>query len=525
MSLTQLVSVAAKTRGSGLRCSRLRPGSDTRGMAPPHILADRYELGALLGRGGMGSVYTAQDLVLGRQVAVKVLDVAQVPDEAVQRFRREARILASLSHPHIVTVFDFGADDATAWLVMELLAGPDLSQWLTEQTLMPVPLVLTLAQQVASALAQAHAAGIVHRDVKPANVMLAADGHCKLLDLGIARLVGATDTHAALTQTGMILGSVPFLAPEVISGRPSGPAGDLYGLGAVLFALLTGRPPFQGDTLTATLAQHLHASVTPPSTERSGVSVELDALVAALLAKQPQDRPTAQQAADWLERLADGEPAAAAALATRPGATEALTVTPAVTRLLTVPMRIDPPPSPIVPPGPAPRPARPGWAPTRTTLTVAAVVVAVMVLLLARSCTSPTSSPTAPTSLTATRQSAAPPGSASPPASNPPPTPAKPTSLDGALQALQTAVTSAANSGTLATPDARDLQQLIDDLRQALADGKTKDLAGKLADFTRRLQDVQHQGHLSPQAYHQILAAVQAVQAVQATSGGQQEGD
>jgi len=443
----------------------------------------------------------------------------------VQRFRREARILASLSHPHIVTVFDFGADDATAWLVMELLAGPDLSQWLTEQGVMPVPLALTLAQQVASALAEAHAAGIVHRDVKPANVMLAADGHCKLLDLGIARLVGATDTQAALTQTGMILGSVPFLAPEVISGLPSGPAGDLYGLGGVLFTLLTGRPPFQGDTLTATLAQHLHASVAPPSNERSGVSVELDALVAALLAKQPQDRPTAQQASDWLARLADREPAAATAQRPGPGATERLEVTPDVTRLLTVPIPTDPPPSPIVPPGPAPRPARPGWAPTRTNLTVAAVVLAVLVLLLARSCISSTSTPTAPSPLTTTRQPAGPSGSASPPATKPPATAAKPTSLNGALQALQAAVTSAANSGALATRDARDFQQLIDDVRQALADGKTKDLAHKLADFTRRLQDVQHQGNLSPQAYGQILAAVQAVQALQVTSGGQQGGD
>ena len=495
-------------------------------MAPHQILADRYELAALLGRGGMASVYTAQDLVLGRRVAVKVLDVAHVPDEAVQRFRREARILASLSHPHIVTVFDFGADDATAWLVMELLAGPDLSQWLTRQGVMPVPLLLTLAQQVASALAEAHAAGIVHRDVKPANVMLAADGHCKLLDLGIARLVGATDTHAAFTQTGMILGSVPFLAPEVISGRPSGPAADLYGLGGVLFTLLTGRPPFQGDTLTATLAQHLSASVAPPSTERSGVSVELDALVAALLAKQPQDRPTAQQAADWLARLAGGEPAAAAAMATGPdpGATERLEVTPAVTRLLTVPMRIDPPTPPIVPPAPARRPARPRWAPTRTALTVAAVVVALLVLLLARSCTSSTPSPTAPSSLTTTQRSATPPGSANPPASKPPPTPT-PTTFTGALQALQTAVTSAANSGALATADDRDLQQLIDDLRQALADGKTEDLAHKLAEFTGHLQDVQHQGYLSAVAYDQILAAVQAMQALQATSGGQQGGD
>ncbi len=502
-------------------------------MAPHQILADRYELGALLGRGGMGSVYTVQDVVLGRQVAVKVLDVAQVTDYAVQRFRREARILASLSHPHIVTVFDFGADDATAWLVMELIEGPDLSQWLTERGVMPVPLVLTLGQQVASALAEAHAAGIVHRDVKPANVMLAADGHCKLLDLGIARLVGATGTHAALTQAGMILGSVPFLAPEVISGGRSGPAGDLYGLGGVLFTLLAGRPPFQGDTLTATVAQHLRATVAPPSTERSGVSVELDALVAALLAKQPQDRPTAQQAGDWLARLAGGEAAAEAALATGPGrslglglgATERLEVTPHVTRLMPVPMHSEPPPLPIVPPGQAPRPARPGWAPTRTVITVAAVVVVVMVLLLARSCTSSTSSPTASSPLTPTRQSAAPSGSASPPAARPTPPPAKPTSLDGALQTLQAAVTSAANSGTLTSQGARDLQQLIDDLRRALTDGKTKDLTHKLADFTRRLRDVQHQGLLSPEAYDQILVAVQAVQALQVTSGGQQGGD
>lgn len=176
------------------------------------LLAGRYRLGPVLGRGGMGTVYRAHDQLLDRDVAVKLLDVAHAPQSALERFRREAQFLAGLVHPNVVTVFDFGTDDTHAWIVMELLAGPTLQDLVNERGPLPIRDVVRFGRECAAALAAAHAAGITHRDVKPANLMLAADGTCKLLDLGIARLDGAATTQPALTQAGQVLGTVPYLA-------------------------------------------------------------------------------------------------------------------------------------------------------------------------------------------------------------------------------------------------------------------------------------------------------------------------
>ncbi len=186
------------------------------------MLAGRYRLERVLGRGGMGTVYAAHDDVLGRDVAVKVLDLTSADTTAMARFAFEARTLASLQHPHIVAVHDFGTDASTAWLVMPLLPGPDLQTLVNERGPLPLDAVTRYGGQAATALAAAHRAGIVHRDVKPANLMLTADGSVVLLDLGIARLADATATggQGPLTSTGLILGSVPYLAPEVISGAP-----------------------------------------------------------------------------------------------------------------------------------------------------------------------------------------------------------------------------------------------------------------------------------------------------------------
>ena len=271
------------------------------------MLAERYRLGPVLGRGGMGAVHRAHDELLGRDVAVKLLDVEQAPQAAVERFRREAQFLAGLSHPNVVTVFDFGTDDVRAWLVMELLAGPTLQELVNDRGPLPIAQARSYGRQCASALAAAHAAGITHRDVKPANLMLAADGTCKLLDLGIARLDGAATTQPALTQAGTILGTVPYLAPEVITGAAPEPPADLYALGGVLFALLTARPPFDAEDMMAAMAQHVHAPVPRPSSVRVDVPPDLDDLVVALLAKDPAARPSAT---DVIARL-DGTPAAA----------------------------------------------------------------------------------------------------------------------------------------------------------------------------------------------------------------------
>lgn len=283
-------------------------------MTVPTVLDERYELGELLGRGGMGAVYAGRDRTLGRPVAAKILDISGAPGPALERFRREARFLAGLSHPNVVTVFDFGADGQRAWLVMELLPGPALSDLLAERGPLPVRDVARYGRDAAAGLAAAHAAGVVHRDVKPGNLMLAADGRCKLVDLGIARLAGAgAATQAALTDTGTIVGSAPYVAPELISGGVVGPAADLYGLGCVLYTLLAGRPPFAAEVPVATLGQHLHAPAPRIADVRADVPPALDELVAGLLAKAPGDRPAATEVGDRLAALLpvvpDGPPA------------------------------------------------------------------------------------------------------------------------------------------------------------------------------------------------------------------------
>ncbi|HEX3615754.1 MAG TPA: protein kinase, partial [Solirubrobacteraceae bacterium] len=198
------------------------------------VLAERYELLEVLGRGGMGVVYRARDRVLGRVVAVKVLPFDRAQDPvSVARFEREALAVAALSHRNIVAVFDAGSDGDTRFIVMEYLGGRTLAEVLRERGALDVEQAVDVAAQVASALAAAHRAGIVHRDIKPANVMLDEHGHIKVLDFGIARLVSGL----SLTQTAMVIGSAQYLAPELCRGASADARSDIYALGCVLYAL------------------------------------------------------------------------------------------------------------------------------------------------------------------------------------------------------------------------------------------------------------------------------------------------
>ncbi|MEJ8662066.1 serine/threonine-protein kinase [Streptomyces sp. MS1.AVA.4] len=261
------------------------------------LIAGRYRLHDPIGRGAMGEVWRAFDETLGRPVAVKLLLPQDTDPTAASRFRLEAQTAGRLSHPHAVGVFDFGEHEDRLFLVMELVEGDSLARHLTTAGPLPAEQVARIAAQAAAGLAAAHQQGVVHRDIKPANLLLDADGTLKIGDFGIARFVD--DPAAALTRTGQIVGTSLYLAPERALGRPAGPACDVYALGCVLYQLLTGRPPFQADTAVAILHQHLDASPVPPRQLGADIPAAFENYLLALLAKQPEGRPTAQQVADW----------------------------------------------------------------------------------------------------------------------------------------------------------------------------------------------------------------------------------
>ncbi|MER7593004.1 protein kinase [Streptomyces hydrogenans] len=261
------------------------------------LVADRYRLHGCIGRGGMGEVWQATDEVLGRSVAVKLMLAQSTDPSGADRFRLEAQTAARLSHPHVVGVFDFGTWDGKLFLVMELVEGDSLGSTPAHPLVLPAERVAVVAAHAAAGLAAAHRQGVVHRDIKPGNLLMDAEGTVKLADFGIARFVD--DPSAGLTTTGQIVGTGLYLAPERALGKPASPASDVYSLGCVLYQLLTGHPPFRADTATALLYQHIDSAPTPPSRLGVVLTPAFEAYLLSLLAKQPEQRPPAQAIADW----------------------------------------------------------------------------------------------------------------------------------------------------------------------------------------------------------------------------------
>jgi eukaryotic-like serine/threonine-protein kinase len=281
-----------------------------------NVLGGRYALLDVLGTGGMATVWRARDEVLGREVAVKVLNPQHAADAAFRtRFEREARHVASLSHPRLVTVFDSGVDETTPFIVMELVAGRTLRQVLDEAGSLPADDAIAIAVGVCEALDAAHAAGLVHRDIKPANIALSG-GEVKVLDFGIARLEGP----GGGTRTQAVLGTAAYLSPEQALGLPVGPQADLYALGCVLFEMLTGAPPFTADSEVGVAYRQVHDDPGPPSARRPGLPAQLDWITTRLLAKHPADRPPGAAAAR-AGLLAARTPGRTAVLPGRPGQT------------------------------------------------------------------------------------------------------------------------------------------------------------------------------------------------------------
>jgi serine/threonine protein kinase len=259
------------------------------------LVDGRYELTALIGQGGMGQVWTAHDRRLDRQVAVKLLRPGRLPggpdenEELRRRFARECRTTARVDHPGLVTVHDAGADGEDLYLVMQYVRGADLADHLAEHEPYPWPWAVAVAAQLCVVLAAVHAVPVVHRDLKPRNVIVRPDGTLVVLDLGIASVLDADTTR--LTLTGSPLGSPAYMAPEQVMGEAVGPSADLYTLGAVLHELLSGSVPFTAGSALGVLHQHLHDAPVPLRRLRPELPEALEALVLRLLAKDPRDRP------------------------------------------------------------------------------------------------------------------------------------------------------------------------------------------------------------------------------------------
>ena len=490
-------------------------------MAADRRLADRYVLEELVAQGGMGAVWRARDLRLDRPVAVKVLAGEALDDpSAVERFDREARTVARLSHPNIVAIHDFGSDGADSYLVMELVKGRSVADLIALGPL-SVAQAVTIAAQTCDGLAAAHAAGVVHRDVKPANLIVTPAGVVKICDFGIARLQHAVG-QSRLTGSAVAMGSSRYMAPEQVLDQPVDERADLYGLGCTMYAMLTGRPPFPGDNPIAVVEQHVTQAPADVRSRRSGVPADLAELVNALLAKAPADRPAdaktvSARLAAMFGEIADAEPttsnlrlAAIPGAATIPGlrgpataggSRRARWVTPAlllgvpavVAALILVPLlgntgptTADVPPASATPSAtPAPAGSTAAPTPSRTGRPQPAITTNPPVVVVPGPIVTPARSPARTT-------------------------PAAPTDpIVGMRLTIQQQVT----AGHLAPPSANDLYKKVDELAATINEGNGAESTKKLKELRDKLTGLRKDGRLSQAGYDALSAGVDRIAA------------
>src|SRR5918992_205258 len=296
------------------------------------LVDNRYRIVQPLGNGGMAEVYLAHDAILDRDVALKVMSGRYASDEEfVERFKREAQSAAALSHPNIVSIFDRGAsEDGTYYIAMEYLPGGTLKDRIMSRGALPPRTAAAVALQIAEALCAAHERGVIHRDIKPHNILITESGDVKVTDFGIARAASSS----TMTRTGSILGTAHYISPEQAMGEPVGPASDLYSLGIVLYEMLTGEMPYDADTPLGIAMKHVNGRLIPPKEIDPSIPAGINAITVRLLAKDPADRYASDaELIEDLERVAAGlEPANA--------------TTEMMTRLMptTAPTRVGPPP-------------------------------------------------------------------------------------------------------------------------------------------------------------------------------------
>ncbi len=277
----------------------------------PPVFSDRYEMVKHIARGGMAQVYLAKDLLLDRPVALKVLFPELSVDRSfVERFRREAKAAANLTHPNIVSIYDWGQGDSTYYIVMEFVDGPTLSSVLKQGPLEPER-AAGIAASVAAALDFAHRRGVIHRDVKPGNVLIDDRGQVKVADFGIARAIGTSED---LTQTGSVMGTATYFSPEQAQGYPVDPRSDVYSLGVVLYEMATGRAPFKGDNPVSIAYKHVQEPPPRPTSLNPAIPAALEAIMLKAMAKEPAGRyQSAEDMRADLVRFTNGQPVAALA--------------------------------------------------------------------------------------------------------------------------------------------------------------------------------------------------------------------
>lgn len=281
-------------------------------MEQGKILKGRYRIIKKIGSGGMADVYLGYDTVLERNVAIKIMHPQYASDESfVRRFKREAQAAANLNHPNIVAVFDWGAEDSTYFIVMELIKGKTLKEIIKESGALPVSRAINIIKQIAGALAFAHKREVVHRDIKPQNIIITDDGLAKVTDFGIARA-----KSSAVTDTGTVMGSVHYISPEQAQGLPATELSDIYSLGVVMYEMLTGNLPYTGDTAVAIAMKHATEQPARPSALNPEITPELEKIILKAMAKDPFDRyQSADEILADLRNLEAGRPVSASDVA------------------------------------------------------------------------------------------------------------------------------------------------------------------------------------------------------------------